>query len=278
MMKPWLKRWRLVVSLVVAGVAGAVQAAPERVVSLGGSVTEIVYALGQGGLLVADDDSSLYPEAATQLPSVGYYRAVPVEGVVAQSPDLVLASENAGPPTALARLTGLGLSFKVITDQPTLASLYQRVEDVAQALQVPTAGQALAEKIRGEVAVAQQVPATPLRALVLVNRTGPWLAAGGNTTAGAILELAGLENAMASQQGYKPIAAEGMAMLAPELIIVTQASLRASGGMERFLSRAGIASTPAAKNKRVVEMDDLLIQGMGPRVGLAIRQLKDAAR
>ena len=56
--------------------------AQERVVSLGGSVTEIVYALGQGERVVGDDLSSLYPEAATKVPRVGYYRAVPVEGVL----------------------------------------------------------------------------------------------------------------------------------------------------------------------------------------------------
>lgn len=262
----------------MSGLACAAQAAPERVVSLGGSVTEIVYALGQGAVLVADDDSSLYPEAARQLPSVGYYRAVPVEGVVAQSPDLVLASENAGPPKALERLRSLGLSVKTITDKPTLEALYERVEQVAQALEVPDAGRSLVDTIRDEVAAARQLPSTSLRTLVLVNRSGPLLGAGGDTTAGAILELAGLENVLAAQPGYKPISTEGLAMLAPELIIITQASLQVSGGMEQFLSRAGVSSTPAAKQNRIIAMDDLLIQGMGPRVATAIRQLKEAAR
>ena len=70
------------------------QAAPERVVTLGGSVTEIVYGLGQGARLVGDDQSSLYPPEARRLPSVGYYRAVPVEGVLSLKPDLVLASSR----------------------------------------------------------------------------------------------------------------------------------------------------------------------------------------
>src|SRR5690606_26290018 len=99
-------------------------------------------------------------------------RAVPVEGVIAQSPDLVLASENAGPPTAIERLEKLGVKIAVIPDKPILASLYQRVDAVAHALQVPEAGQALIEKIQDDVALAQRLPATPLRALVLVNRTG----------------------------------------------------------------------------------------------------------
>ena len=63
-------------------------------VTLGGSVTEIVYGLGQGARLVGDDQSSLYPPEARRLPSVGYYRAVPVEGVLSLKPDLVLASSR----------------------------------------------------------------------------------------------------------------------------------------------------------------------------------------
>ncbi|MFJ0631528.1 ABC transporter substrate-binding protein, partial [Bordetella bronchiseptica] len=97
---------RLLAWLLAMACAGAAaQGAPaRRVVTLGGTVTEIVYALGQGGRLVGDDLSSLYPQAATQLPRIGYYRAVPVEGVLALEPDLVLASEQAGPPDAIERL------------------------------------------------------------------------------------------------------------------------------------------------------------------------------
>lgn len=90
-----MKKW-LAIALGWVVAAGVHAAEPSRVVSLGGSVTEIVYGLGEGDRLVGDDLSSLYPEAATKLPRVGYYRAVPVEGVLSLKPDLVLASEQAG--------------------------------------------------------------------------------------------------------------------------------------------------------------------------------------
>src|SRR5690606_660645 len=133
-------------------------------------------------------------------------------------------------------------------------------------------------KVRSDVAAAQGERSPSRRALVLVNRSGPLMAAGSGTTADAILALAGLDNAFASQSGYKPVSAEGLAALAPEMIIITEASLHASGGMEQFQSGAGMSSTPAARHHRVIAMDDLLIQGLGPRVGQAIRQLKQAAR
>ncbi len=257
---------------------GVAQAKPQRVVVLGGSVTEIVYDLGQGERLVAGDDSSIYPAAALKLPRVGYYRSVPVEGVVAMKPDLVLASENAGPPKALERLRALGIDLEVVSDSPSIESLYRRIEQIARELQAPEEGEKLIAQVRREVQAAQALPSTPRRALVLLNRTGPMMAAGGDTAANAVLRLAGLENVLASQKGYKPISAEGLATLQPDMIIISAASAKAAGGIDKVKAGAGIAATPAARENRILAMDDLLILGLGPRVGLAIEQLKAAAK
>lgn len=256
-------------------VAAAVHAAePSRVVTLGGSVTEIVYGLGQGDRLVGDDLSSLYPEAATKLPRVGYYRAVPVEGVLSLKPDLVLASEQAGPPDALKRLAGVGVRVVTVSDAPSVDSLKARIRGVADALGVAPAGERMVDEITRELARADALPATKARALLLINRTGSPQGAGRDTAANEVMHLAGLVNVLHDQQGYKPLSAEAVGALAPDLIVVTQASLDAGGGMEAFLRLPGIASTQAAAKRRVVVMDDLLILGMGPRLPLALTQLK----
>jgi iron complex transport system substrate-binding protein len=256
-------------------VAAAVHAAePSRVVTLGGSVTEIVYGLGQGDRLVGDDLSSLYPEAATRLPRVGYYRAVPVEGVLSLKPDLVLASEQAGPPDALKRLAGVGVRVVTVSDAPSVDSLKARIRGVADALGVAPAGERMVDEITRELARAEALPATKARALLLINRAGSPQGAGRDTAANEVMHLAGLVNVLHDQQGYKPLSAEAVGALAPDLIVVTQASLDAGGGMEAFLRLPGIASTQAAAKRRVVVMDDLLILGMGPRLPLALTQLK----
>ncbi|MGB3434040.1 heme/hemin ABC transporter substrate-binding protein, partial [Achromobacter sp.] len=144
-MKKWLA--------VAAGWAFALSvhaAPPARVVTLGGSVTEIVYQLGQGDKLVGDDLSSLYPEAATKLPRVGYYRAVPVEGVLSLKPDLVLASEQAGPPDALKRLADVGLRVVTVSDAPSVDSLKSRIRGIAGALGVAPAGERMVEEVTRE--------------------------------------------------------------------------------------------------------------------------------
>lgn len=273
-----MKMMRLLAGLLASAcVAGAAHAAPQRVVTLGGSVTEIVYDLGQGGRLVADDLSSLYPKAATRLPRVGYYRALPLEGILSVKPDLVLASENAGPRNVLERIQGMGVDVEQVSDAPSLASLYKRVDEIARALGVPDRGATLSTHIRTDIEQARTLPGKPLRTLLLMNRTGQFMAAGAQTAANEILTLAGLRNVLSQQTGYKPLSAEGVAALAPDLIVITQASL-GNGGMPAFLAQPGIAATPAARAGRVLVMDDLLILGLGPRTGGAIRMLKEASR
>ncbi|MBO1114238.1 hemin ABC transporter substrate-binding protein [Bordetella petrii] len=260
----------------LAGAAHAAENAPaRRVVALGGTVTEIVYALGQGSRLVGDDLSSLYPEAATRLPRVGYYRAVPVEGVLALKPDLVLASDQAGPPAAIARLKEVGVPVAVVSDQPSTQSLDDRIRQIAQALGVPERGEQLAGSVDAALRDARALPESHARAVLIMNRTGTPLGAGGGTAASLVLELAGLVNVLADQQGYKPLSAEALGALAPQVIVVPRMSLDAAGGMEKLRAMPGVAATPAAANDCIVVMDDLLALGTGPRLPQAIRALKE---
>ncbi len=268
-----MKKW-LAIALGWVVAVSVHAAEPSRVVSLGGSVTEIVYGLGEGDRLVGDDLSSLYPEAATKLPRVGYYRAVPVEGVLSLKPDLVLASEQAGPPDALKRLAGVGVRVVTVSDAPSVDSLKARIRAVAEALGVAPAGERMVDEVTRELARAEAIPATRARALLLLNRTGTPQGAGRDTAANEVMHLAGLVNVLDGQQGYKPLSAEAIGALGPDLIVVTKASLDAGGGMEKFLAQPGIAGSQAAAKRRVVVMDDLLILGMGPRLPLALTQLK----
>ena len=116
-----------------------------------------------------------------------------------------------------------------------------------------------------------------LAGLLLINRSGAPQGAGRDTAAAEIMRLAGLDNVLEGQQGYKPLSPEAIGALAPDLIIVTRESLQASGGLEGFARLPGIAATQAAAKQRIIVMDDLLILGLGPRLPQALIQLKQEA-
>lgn len=263
----------LLVSALVWVSAAAAAAPPQRIVTLGGAVTEIVYALDAGDRLVGTDSSSNYPPAARKLPQVGYYRGFAIEGVASLQPDLVLASEQAGPPAAVEQLRRLGKRVVTLPAAPTVEALERRITGVAEALGTKEAGNALVQKIRAQVAQASQVRGGP-RVLLVSSHTGKLEGAGVDTAADAVLRLAGATNVLSAEKGYKAISGESAAALRPEVIVTTTMSVTALGGLDAFLAQPGLAVTPAARDKRVIVMDDLLLLGFGPRLPEALRQLQ----
>ncbi|WP_420995304.1 heme/hemin ABC transporter substrate-binding protein [Cupriavidus sp. 30B13] len=266
-----LLRSALLSLLCAAGIAQA--APPARVVGLGGAVTEIVYALDADKALVGADASSIYPAAAAKLPKVGYYRTVSVEGLASLKPDLVLASDQAGPPQALDQIRKLGVKVVMLPSAPTVEALDQRIQGVAAALEIPERGRALVSRLHAELRDIRPV-SPPARVLIVSSHTGKMQAVGNDTAGHAMLRLAGATNVLADQSGFKPFSAEAAAALKPDVIVTTTMSVSASGGADAFLAQAGLNATPAARNRRLVVMDDLLLLGFGPRLPEALRLLQ----
>ena len=96
-----MKKW---LALISALPLLALAAPQEKIVALGGDVTEIVYALGAASSLVARDSTSQWPQAANTLPDVGYLRQLNAEGILSMRPTLVLASAQAQPSLALKQV------------------------------------------------------------------------------------------------------------------------------------------------------------------------------
>jgi iron complex transport system substrate-binding protein len=113
---------------------------------------------------------------------------------------------------------------------------------------------------------------------MLMSRTGAPEGAGKNTSADAMMSLAGMSNVLAKQQGYKPLSQESLAALRPDVIITTTRSVESLGGIDKLLASPGLSQSPAAKQKRVLVMDDLLLLGFGPRLPEALTELKQLVR
>lgn len=252
-------------------------AAPQRVVSLGGSVTEIVYALGAQRQLVGVDQSSLYPPAARNLPQVGYFRSFAVEGVLSLRPELVLASEQAGPPHALTQLRTAGVTVQTVASQPSVWALQQAIDTVAGALALDTAGQHRARALQQRLTEAARPVASegpPPRVLILSSHTGRLQAAGQGSAPDALLTLAGGVNALPTLRGYKAVSAEAVAAARPDAILTSKLSITAAGSLRAFAGQSGIATTAAGQARRIVVLDDLLLLGFGPRLPQALAQVR----
>lgn len=257
--------------------AGPAQAAG-GVVSVGGAVTEIVYALGQQDRLLAVDTTSLYPPKTAELPNVGYLRQLSAEPILALGPDLVLAAEDAGPPAALDQLRDAGVTVVTVPEDYTPEGVLAKIDIVAAALGVAAAGKSLRDKIAAELAAVREAFANvgqrPRVLFLLTISSGrTTVAAGRNTSAEGVIALAGGENAVEGFEGYKPLSPEAAVAAAPAVLLIGERSLDLLGGMEGLLAIPEVALTPAAQNRRVVVMDTLLLLGFGPRTAEAVAQL-----
>ena len=265
------------VLLVPLGAYAQPDADPRRIVTLGGSVTEIVYALGAGDQVVGVDASSVYPEAATEKPNVGYFRKVPAEGVLSLNPSLVLALEGTGPPTVFEQFRSAGVRTVQVPDTPSVTGAKQKIQTIGDLLGRSARGDSLIAAMERDLdearALRAEAASKPRVLFVYARGSGTMNVAGRGTSAAAMIELAGGENAITGFEGFKPMSAEAVVEAEPDVILALTRGLESIGGTKGLLEQPGIPLTPAGKQKRIVAMDDLLLLGFGPRLGTAVKRL-----
>ena len=248
-----------------------------RIVSIGGAVTEILFALGAESDIVGCDSTSDFPGAAADLPKVGYQRRFSSEGVLSLQPTLVLASHDAGPPTAIEQVQAAGVPVTVVSGEATLDGVKQKVRAIAEAAGKADAGEALVAKIEADILRTKRfVDRQPVRPKVLfVYARGPGtiLVAGKNTSADSIIRMAGGDNPVTEYEGYKPMTAEAVVSAAPDVVLMLSSGLESLGGVEDLLKAPDLALTPAGQERRVITMDGLYLLGFGPRTGQAAYDL-----
>ncbi|MCU0828903.1 MAG: ABC transporter substrate-binding protein [Tabrizicola sp.] len=249
--------------------APALAADQERIITLGGSVTEIAVALGAEDRLVARDTTSTYPDRITALPDVGYIRALSPENVLALNPDLIIAEGDAGPPEAVAVLAAAGLPFLTVPEATDPEGVVAKIMAVAQALDLQAEGAALAEQVTADLAAARARAAgvdAPKRILFVLSLQGGRVMAGGEgTEAEGIIRLAGGVNAAAGFQGYKPMTDEAVLQAAPDVILMMDREGDLAIADADVLAQPALGATPAGVSGAIVRMDGNLMLGFGPR-------------
>lgn len=249
----------------------------ERVVSIDGSLTEIIYALQAENSLVAVDTTSRYPQAATKLPDVGYMRQLSAEGILALSPTLVLASTDAGPDSVFEQLQQAGVRVVRIRNDYSVDGVLNKIQAVADALNKPEAGRALAGSIKQQAdAALASIPADaapPATLFILGAGNRGLMAAGSKTQADAMLALLNARNVMA-YNGYKPVSAEAVLQAGPEVVLIANSEAVANNSQTQSAALSTqLAMTPAFSQQRIHTLDTSLVLGFGPRIGSALEQL-----
>ncbi len=257
-------------------------ASQSRLLSIGGDVTEILDALGYSDRIVAVDSTSKYPESALKTKAnVGYMRALATEGVLSVNPTAIIASLGAGPSDVVKALKASSIPYVEVPDDPTAAGVSKKIRVIGAALAQSSRADALAASVEAEfeiLAKESKILTAKKRAIVILSvQNGRAIIGGANSSADAMLALAGADNAAVGLNGFQPVSDEQLAEFAPDAVIVMRRTGEGSTKtLEAVASLTGLQSSPANRSRSVIEMDGLFLLGFGPRTPAAVRDLRSA--
>lgn len=249
----------------------------QRIVSIDGSLTEVIYALNQQHRLVGVDTSSRYPKEATELPDVGYVRNLSPEGILSLEPDLIIISDQAKPQAAVEKLRRSGVEMLKISDHHDWPTVINKVTAIAEKLGVSREGNRLLEELEIQHQRLQQTLAnrdgksSTKVLMILSGGTHSSLVFGNQSKGDGVLRLVAATNAVNQFNGIKPITKEGLLSYDADAIVV--AAFRPNLDLDTALPH--IKHTRAAKSNRIYILDAQRLLGFGPRTGSAVNQLAD---
>jgi iron complex transport system substrate-binding protein len=272
----------LCVGLLVSHQATAAEL-PQRWVSAGGALSEWVSALGGESKLVGVDTTSQHPESLKALPSIGYQRQLSAEGILSLRPQILVGTEEMGPPPVLSQIRSAGVQVELFSAQPDLPTLQGNLQHLGKLLgaedrasQVFLTYQQQLDQQQARVSQAQLKHKAPGVLLLLGHAGGKPLIAGKDTAADWLVQQAGGHN-LATHTGYKPFSVESLASLNPEVLVFADRALTGDAARAAlFKENPILSSTRAAKDGRVMELDPtLLVGGLGPRLPESLIRLAD---
>ncbi|WP_079226493.1 heme/hemin ABC transporter substrate-binding protein [Pseudomonas putida] len=273
----------LCAALVVATQALAAEL-PQRWVSAGGALSEWISALGGEPRLVGVDTTSQHPESLKALPSIGYQRQLSAEGILSLRPDVLVGTEEMGPPPVLAQVRKAGVRVELLSSQAELAAVDQNLKQLGallgaeeKAAQLSASYHQQLEALQLQVKQAQQNHKAP-GVLLLVGHAGAKPLIAGQGSAGDwVLRQAGARN-LAEHQGYKNFSNEALAALDPDVVVFSDRALSGEQALQALLKEnPALAVSRAVRDKRLVSLDPtLLVGGLGPRLPAALQELATA--
>ncbi|MDF2661225.1 MAG: yvrC [Paenibacillus sp.] len=246
--------------------------APERIVSLSPTETEVLFALGLGSKIAGVSNLDDYPEEAKSKPKMGDLQGNP-EAIIAANPDIVFAGLSLNK-NSVAKLNELKLNL-FQTNPKTIDAAIERVLLFGQI----TDTQAQAEKVAEQMKKEKQQVADALKGLKEDQKKKVYIEFSPGWTVGKgefmddLITLAGGVNVASDLQGWKQISEEKIIQSNPDVILFA----KGVPDLEKTIrSRGGWDKINAIKNSKVIGLDDSLLARPGPRITKALADVAKA--
>jgi iron complex transport system substrate-binding protein len=262
--------------------APARAAAPQRVVCLSPSLTEIIFALGQGTRVVGIGQYTTWPPEALDRPVCGGFINPDYERILSLRPDLIVSQEFAA--SKVAAFAQTHNIRAVCPEMQDLDSVFHCIRVMGEALGAEAEAERLSGDIRRDLddvrrrAAGQTMP----RVFVTIARDPGSLAnlstVGKTSYLNAVLEIAGGRNVFGDVNELYPIVSkEALLQRQPEVIIELLGEGMADDAQKTKVVSAWqtLPALPAVRNGRIVAITESYAMIPGPRVTQLARKLAE---
>lgn len=242
----------------------------QRIVTLGASIVEGLFAIEAGNQVVGREEYSLYPAEALAVPSIGsLFGTLPTETILALEPDLVIAPEIISA-EHIEALENLGLTVYYQKNPTDFSELYANLRALGRLTGREGEADALVGDLTARVAAVERSLAgidTRPRVFYELDATDPQnpFTTGGGTFIDTLINLSGGENVGSVLQGdYAQISSEEVIVQNPEIIFLGDAEYGIT--VESVAARPGWEAILAVQENRVHPFDPYLVSVPGPRL------------
>lgn len=248
-------------------------AASMKIVSVNGTMSEIICSLGLESSLVGVDVTSTYPASLEKVAKIGHNRSVSSEGIVALVPTLVVGMENDLKPTLIEQLTASNIKTQLFKQDLSVEGTKKLITEAGIYFKQSAKATALIAQLDKDIALVKKPPVKKKVLFIYARGAGSMMVSGTGTSVDKIIQLSGAQNAVTDFVDFKPLTAEALIAANPDVILLFESGLESIGGVDGLLKIQGISQTNAGKNKKVITMDGQLLTGFGPRLGKAMIEL-----
>ena len=239
----------------------------EKVITIGGCVTETVFALEMGQNVVAVDISSSIPNKVTQLPQVGYIRGISTEGILSMNPDKILTTTEMGPPKVVQQLKDAGINLKIFNAPKNYDDILSLIDDVATFLDISKKGEQLkSELIELNNQINELKLDKPKIAFFMSPALGSYNAAGSGTRADYLINYIGGENIFTNDfKRYTKVSKEDIIKYNPDIILTGYVrELNKKEVVDIFKNSDEFQSVAAIKNNQLYGVSVGEVLNFGP--------------
>lgn len=257
------------------GVEVAFDQAPQSIVCLSPSDTEVLFALGLDKEIIAVGEYCNYPEAAAQKTVLGSGDNTSIEQILALQPDLLITPYISAKMEEFTRLLSGSNCQLFVTNPTTLVETYdtilavgnltgkgEKAEEIVDNMKARV--QSMENKKQGRQAYRVYFEVSPLQ-------FGLW-SAGTGTFQDEALQCVGSQNIFADIKGWSAISEEEVIARNPQ-VIITSTSDYPGDPVAEILSRPNWQEVDAVKNKRVYLIDNDTLVRPTPRLIEGIENL-----